>query len=235
MVHFNYMLKNPWVVIAIITVVLFGGAIIVSDPVAQNADGKEVNVIASHIKGNPEAAVSLVEYSDLQCPACATFQPIITELLAQYGDKIKFEYKHFPLPMHPFALRAAVAAEAAGQQGKFYEFHDVVFQNQDEWSRASSPNSFFIKYASDLGLDVEQFKSQMEAKDLRNKVLRDQKDGQALGITGTPTFFLNGEKMEFDTYQAFIEQVALAADPNALLAPTLPTESGAQPEIKFGI
>jgi len=228
------MLKNPWVVIAIITVVLFGGAIIFSSSETQISN-EGVEVVEAHIAGNPDATVSLVEYSDLQCPACATFQPIVTELLAQYGDKMKFEYRHFPLPMHPFALRAAVAAEAAGQQDKFYEFHDMVFQNQDEWSKASSPNSFFIKYASDLGLDVEKFKSQMESTDLRDKVMSDQKAGRELGITGTPTFYLNGEKMEFDTYQAFIEQVAKAADPDAPFAPTLPLEGESQPAVKFGI
>ena len=120
-------MKNPWVIIGLITVVLFGGAIWYSSYVnEQNNEGVE---IMTHVKGNPNADVVLVEYSDLQCPACAAYHPVVKEVVEQYSDEIRFEYKHFPLPMHPYAIQAAVAAEAAGQQGMFFEFHDLLFEN----------------------------------------------------------------------------------------------------------
>jgi protein-disulfide isomerase len=224
------MMKNPWVVIAVIIVVLLGGAVIFSG--AKTQVDNEGIVVASHIKGNPDATVTLVEYSDLECPACAAFQPVLNELLSQYENQIRFEYKHFPLPMHTYAMQAAVAAEAAGQQGKFYEFHDMVFENQDEWAKAATPNVIFIKYASDLGLDVELFKKQINSSLLRDKIKQDLKDGHELSVTGTPTFFLDGKKMEFNTYQAFIEQVAHAVDPNAVASSTSET-SGT--EVRFGL
>lgn len=237
------MLKNPWVIIGILTAVLFGGAISFTNYQAEKSNAG-VEVINSHVKGNADATVKLVEYSDFQCPACAAFQPVVTELMSKYGDKISFEYKNFPLPMHPYALPAAVAAEAAGQQGKFYEFHDMLFQNQEEWSKSSTPSVFFIKYAGEIGLDVEKFKSQMNSTALRDKVKNDQAEGRKLEISGTPTFFLNGEKMEFDTFQKFIEQIALAVDPNFVSAPTATSTTSSstpeaqnqtQPAVKFGI
>lgn len=238
----THMLKNPWVIIGILTAVLFGGAVLFTSYQSEKSNAG-VEPISSHIKGNADAVVKLVEYSDLQCPACASFQPVVTELLTKYGDKISFEYKHFPLPMHPYAMQAAVAAEAAGQQGKFYEFHDMAFQNQEEWSRSAAPATFFIKYASEIGLDVDKFKGQMNSTALRDKVKSDQSEGRALSISGTPTFFLNDQKMEFATFQDFITQIAVAVDPN-FASQTVSTSSSTstpqninqnKPAVKFGI
>lgn len=199
-----------------------------------NISAKKSNegiVISQNIKGNPEAEVKLVEYSDFQCPACASFQPVLEQVMSEYGDKISFEYKHFPLPIHPYAMPAAVAAEAAGQQGKFFEFHDLLFKNQNTWVSASVPNSLFIQYAGELGLDIDKFKSQMSSTMLRDRVKDDTSDGRAANLTGTPTFFLNGKKMEFDTFQAFVEQIVKAVDPTALTA----SSTDSTPEVKFGI
>lgn len=205
-------MKNPWIIIGIITVVLFGGAIWFSGKAEEkNNEGIE---LVDHIKGNSEAVVSLVEYSDLQCPACAGFQPVVKTLLEEYGDQIRFEYKHFPLPIHQHAVAAAVAAEAAAQQGMFFEFHDLMFENQSVWASLPTPTLTFMQYADQLGLDMDLFRRHLRASVLRDRVMADLNEGVELGVSATPTFFLNGQKMTFRTYQEFTEQVAMAIDPS---------------------
>lgn len=230
-------MKNPWIILTLIAVVLFGGAIVYSKN-ANEKNNQGVTVV-DHIKGNPEATVTLVEYSDFQCPACASFQPVVAELLAQYGNQIRFEYKHFPLPIHNYAQQAAVAAEAASQQGKFFEFHDALFENQKEWSSSATPQTFFVTYANELGLDVEKFKMQQNSSVLRDAVRADLADARELGLTGTPTFFLNGERMQFETFEDFITQIATAIDPNAAVSASSTATTSAEvapvADIKFGL
>jgi protein-disulfide isomerase len=226
-------MKNPWTIIGLITVVLFGGAIWYGS--SANEKNNEGVQIIEHVAGNKDALVTLVEYSDLQCPACAAFQPVVKSLLEEYSDRIRFEYKHFPLvALHPFAIQAAVASEAAGQQGKFFEFHDVLFANQTEWANSSTPNIFFIKYAEELGLDVATFRRHMNSSILEDRVRSQFDEGRELGAKATPSFFLNGEFLnpdEFQTYQGFIEAVVRAIDPNLVSTST----EAAIPEVKFGI
>ena len=224
-----------------IVVVLFGGAVLLSEQSAeQNNEGVE---IITHIKGNPDGAVTLVEFSDLQCPACRDFVPTVEEVLDLFGENIRFEYKHFPLPFHTNAVPAAVAAEAAGQQGKFFEYHDLLFANQDEWAAVAIPTNFFIGYAEELDLDMETFKRHMNASVLQDKVRADLAEGRELGVQATPTFYLNGEKLDsqtFGTYQRFIEMVGAVANPEKatelfgeVAAPAPATEGGS--DVRFGI
>ena len=227
-------MKNPWIIIGVIVVVLFGGAIWYSNVSAERSN-EGVEVI-SHVKGDPDAVVTLTEYSDFQCPACAGFQPVLSGMLEQYGDQLRFEYKHFPLParIHPYAFQASVAAEAAGQQGKFFEFHDMLFENQEAWSKASVPTSFFVQYASDLGLDVDLFKTHLGSSVLKERVQADFAEGEKLGVTGTPTFYLNGQKMEIESYLDFAQQIGYAIDPS-LMASSTASSSPSAPAVKFGI
>ena len=228
-------MKNPWVVVGIIMVVLFGGAIWYSSIATEKSN--EGVVAMEHVQGNKDATVTLVEYSDFQCPACASFQPVLKEILATYGEQLRFEYKHYPLPIHQYAQQAAIAAEAAGQQGKFFEYHDALFENQNEWSKSPTPVAFFNKYAEELGLDVEKFKQQQKASLLRDAVRDDLNEARELGLTGTPTFYLNGEKMEITSFEDFIAKIAYAIDPVAAAqnastsSSTIPTDSG----VTFGI
>ena len=221
-------MKNPWVIIAVFTVVLFGGAIWLSGQASTSSnEGVEIK---SYVKGNPDATVKLVEYSDFQCPACAAFQPVVKTVLYEYGDQISFEYKHFPLSnIHPHALAVAMAVEAAGQQGKFYEFHDRVFETQSEWSGLAVINPTLISIAEELGLNVEQFKDQMRSSVLRDKVKSEFDEGRGLGVTGTPTFFLNGQKMQYDSYEAFLGQIADAVNPNTTSSEVVGED------VKFGL
>jgi protein-disulfide isomerase len=212
-------MKNPWVIIGIIATLLIGGAIWYSAG-ASEAYNAGVEVKA-HLKGNPEATVKLVEYSDFQCPACAQFQPYISEIVEQYGDQLSFEYRHFPLTqIHRLAEPAARAAEAAGQQGKFFEFHDMLFQNQGEWANSTNPAQFFVKYATELGLDMEEFTRHQRSSLLQSKVREQFNEARGLGFTGTPSFVLNGEVMKFETFDEFRNQIINAIDPSVTLNPT---------------
>lgn len=139
--------------------------------------------------GTPSAKVTLVEFSDFECPACKASQPQLKSILAKYQDKIRFVYRHFSLPVHPYAVDAAVAAEAAGRQGKFWEMHDKLFDNQPDFQKDQ-----LIGLAKDLGLDVNKFTADLDSSDLRQKVLSDQADGKRASVDATPTFFVNGIK-----------------------------------------
>ncbi|MBP6881240.1 MAG: DsbA family protein [Candidatus Pacebacteria bacterium] len=228
-------MKNPWVITGIIAAALFGGAIWFSNSSAEQSNvGVETK---THVMGNQDATVTLVEYSDLQCPACAAFEPVLQGMLEQYGDKLRFEYKHFPLPqrIHPFAFQASMAAEAAGQQDKFFEYHDLLYSNQKTWSSAAVPTSFFIQYASDLGLDLDLFKSHLKSSKLREKIEAEFAEGEALGVTGTPTFFLNGQKMEIESYLDFAQQVGYAIDPELMASSTATSTDSAPDGVRFGI
>jgi protein-disulfide isomerase len=228
-------MKNPWVIIGIITVVLIGGAVWYSSHTATQSN-EGVVAGTQHVKGNPDAPVKLVEYSDFQCPACAAFQPVINDVLETFGDQISFEYKHFPLSaIHPLAEPAARAAEAAGQQGKFFEFHDKLFENQAAWSRSQNPTTFFIRYAEEVGIDTAQFRRQLRSSILRDEVRADAAEGRSLELTGTPSFFLNGERMEIQTYQDFFDQIARAVDPTYGQATGTEAVAPAAESVRFGI
>ena len=205
-------MKNPWVVIGVLMVVLIGGSVWYSNSVSGTYN--EGVTVMSHQKGGETAVVTLVEYSDFQCPACGAFQPILNEVLAEHGDKIKFEYKHYPLTqIHPFAEPAARAAEAAGQQGKFFEYADVLFAKQAEWSKGSNPTGFFTRYASELGLDMDLFAKHQKSSVLADNVKANLMEARGLGLTSTPSFFLNGVKMDHTSYDEFKAKIAAAVNP----------------------
>jgi len=212
-------------------IVLMGGSILYANYAGTKAN--EGVVLSSHIKGNADAAVTLTEYSDFQCPACGQFYPVVKALLEQYGDQIAFEYKHFPLiTIHPHAMPAAKAAEAAGVQGKFFEMHDKLFENQDAWSKSATPQAFFVQYAEELGLDVDLFKQHMRSSMIEDTIKEQFNEAQDLGLTGTPSFFLNGERLEFETFEEFMGAIetALGIAPEGQNAATS-TESS----VEFGL
>jgi protein-disulfide isomerase len=220
-------MKNPWIIIGIVCVVLFAGAIWYSGKSAEQYN--EGIIETEHVQGNPEATVTLLEYSDLQCPACAAFQPVLKSVLESYGDQLRFEYRHFPLPIHPHSIDAAIASEAAAQQGQFFEFSDVLFERQQEWSGMAVPQTQFIKYAAELGMDIDLFRQHLRASLLRDKVRTQFGEAQQLGLTSTPTFFLNGERMTLESYEDFITQIAVAIDPESA------SSTGSSGDIKFGL
>ena len=146
----------------------------------------------SHIKGSKDAQVTLVEFGDFQCPACGASHPIVEQLIREYDGKVKFVFRQFPLPMHKNAKDAAYAAEAAGEQGKFFEMYDLLFRNQKDWGESNKAKDYFKEYASNLKLDMEKFEKALNDKKFEKVVNRDVADGNALGVSSTPTFFING-------------------------------------------
>lgn len=163
-----------------------------------------------HITWSPQKKNILIEYSDFQCPACKNFSAILKQLEPTYSKNITFVYRHFPLfQIHPDALAAAEAAEAAGNQGKFFEMSQALFDSQSEWEKLSDPTDYFVKLATDLNLEVDKFKADMKSKTTENRVNEDATAGNTLGIDATPTFFLNGKKLDFNTLDEFKKALSL--------------------------
>lgn len=162
------------------------------------------------VKGNQDAQVVLIEYSDFQCPACAFYYPLLKNLTGEYGDQIAMVYRHFPLPNHQNAKPAAYAAEAAGRQGKFWEMHDMIFENQEEWQGKRSADEIFLTYAQALNLHEDQFKTDVASKEIKEKVATAYQNATGLGLNSTPTFFLNGAKISnprnYDELKSVIAQ-----------------------------
>ncbi|MEX0913304.1 MAG: thioredoxin domain-containing protein [Candidatus Paceibacterota bacterium] len=205
--------KHLWKIIIAGVVILLAGSIAYSQYVGKQAD--EGVVATPHIKGNPEASVTLVEYSDFQCPACAQFYPYIKDLVDEYNDSLRFEYRHFPLVnIHPQATPAARAAEAASQQGKFWEMHDKLFEEQNVWSKAANPSAYFNQYAEEIGLDTNLFKRHLNSSILHDVVNEGFNDARDRGFTGTPTFLLNDQLMEFTTFDEFRAAIVAAIEEN---------------------
>jgi protein-disulfide isomerase len=141
-----------------------------------------------HIDGRPEAAVTLVEYGDYQCPHCGAAHPIVNRIREVLADRLRFVFRHFPLSqIHPHAFRAAEAAEAAGAQAKFWEMHDMLFENQHALADRD-----LLRYASALGLDVDRFADDIRSNTFAEKIRQDFLGGVKSGVNGTPTFFING-------------------------------------------
>mgnify|MGYP001461620515 CR=1 FL=1 len=158
------------------------------------------------VKGNIDATVTLVEYLDFECEACGAYYPLVKRLSEEYGDRVTFVSRYFPLPNHRNSMTSASAIEAAGRQGKYWEMHDLLFEEQQNWGELAAPDpAIFERYAEQLGLDMERFKQDVASEEVRNRIVRDRDAGSRLGISGTPTFFLNGEKIQNPRgYEAFV-------------------------------
>lgn len=147
-------------------------------------------------KGPSDAPVTLVEYLDFECEACGAYYPVVKQLEEKYKDDLLVVNRYFPLPGHKNGMNAALAVEAAGLQGKYWEMHDILFENQETWGEQSvSKPSSLETYAEQIGLDMEQFRTDRNSDTVKERVTRDKDSGEALGVTGTPSFFLNGQRI----------------------------------------
>jgi protein-disulfide isomerase len=157
-----------------------------------------------HVQGPADAPVTLLEYGDYQCPYCGAAHPIVKALQRHLGDNLRFAFRHFPLAtIHEYAEGAAEAAEAAGAQGKFWQMHDTLFENQPVLDLES-----LVGYAEELGLDVERFATELENHVHAPRVREDFISGIRSGVNGTPTFFINGVRHEgsFD-FETMLEAI----------------------------
>jgi protein-disulfide isomerase len=196
--------KTKPIVIIVLAVVLAAGIAVYWSRQTTAASGEsankstvEANSGGGHIRGKASAPVTLVEFGDYQCPSCGYFHPIVDELLRRYPDKVKLEFHHYPLiQMHPHALAAAMAVEAAGDQGKYWEMHDLVYTHQKEWSVMPDPESEFLAFAAQLGLDANKFMRSVKSTEVDKRILEDIQRGSNLKVSGTPSFFINGRSVD---------------------------------------
>jgi len=152
-----------------------------------------------HFRGGATAPVTLEEFGDFQCPPCGRLHGSLKKLEDQYGDRLKVVFRNYPLQnMHKNAFSAARAAEAAGLQGKFFQMHDMLFEHQPEWQDSPEPRPIYASYASRIGLNVDKFKADMERQEVADRVQADFVRGTSLGVSGTPTVFLNGRVLTAD-------------------------------------
>jgi protein-disulfide isomerase len=150
----------------------------------------------AHAVGPETAPVVLEEFGDFQCPPCGRMHPVIEQLKKDYGGRLRFVFRHYPLQqIHKNAFTAARAAEAAGMQGKFWEMHDLIFDNQTQWAESPEPRPIFADYAKRLGLNVEKFRADSESPAAAERVMADYQRGTSMGVGGTPTFFVNGREL----------------------------------------
>src|SRR6058998_3058626 len=149
-----------------------------------------------HIRGNPEAPVTLEEYADFQCPPCGMFATFLGQLENEYDSRLRVVFRNFPLTMHEHAREAALAAEAAGLQGRFWEMHDVLYREQAVWSTAPNTREFFESYAGTIGLNLDQFRKDMDGEKVRERVDSDHALGDSLGVKLTPTLFINNHPVD---------------------------------------
>jgi len=201
------------IVISIVSVLgtfllLFGVYKLINQPIQTDFPQTRELKANDHIKWSSDKKNLLIEYSDLQCPACKNAHNILKTIEAsgsadfEITKKVTFVFRHFPLSqIHDKANMAAYAAEAAGKQGKFWEMTDLLFDDQQTWEKSGNPQQdYFLNYAKELKLDVDQFKKDSDSTEVKNRVAEDLKDANQIGINSTPTFFLNGQKIEVNSF-----------------------------------
>ena len=189
--------KKFWIVLAVIIVGFLGFAMFGKSDKNNAGDSSAASKGSSNYYGKEDSPVTITEFVDFQCEACYAYYPYVKQVKEQYKDQVKFQVRYFPITSgHQFAMQAARTAEAAARQGKFWEMHDKIFEGQKTWERTSDPQSYFDQYAQSIGLDMDKFKADRISSDVNAVVNKDLKDVQALGGTGTPTFAINGKKVE---------------------------------------
>ncbi|MEV6324967.1 thioredoxin domain-containing protein [Nocardia sp. NPDC051787] len=204
------MTRNLKISLALVVVFVIGvaAALLIAradrDDAAATDKGAIAGVIRpdSHRLSNvPDGKVTFVEFLDFECEACGAFFPLVEQLRGTYGDRVSFVVRYFPLPSHYNSERAARAVEAAAQQGRFEQMYQKMYQTQAEWGEQRVPkDDVFRGYAVELGLDLARYDTDYNAQATVERVRADVADGRALGVQGTPTFFLNGKRLSPRSY-----------------------------------
>ena len=212
--------KTGWIIFSTAVVLLLGGLVVWTRMTNPPLDVSNVNTgsvlaateesgtIADRTKGSSENTVVLVEYGDYQCPSCAGANANVNKLVDEYGDKLTFVFRNFPLTsIHPNAKAAAAVAEAAGQQDKFWEMHNLLYDNQSDWASldASKRTDVFNQYADSLNLDITKFTADLTDKTIAQKIKFDIALGKKDGAEATPAFYLNGKKVDEAAASALVQ------------------------------
>ncbi len=188
---------------------------------ASSSEVADITVsVTDHVRGARDGKVTLVEFGDFQCPACGAYEPIVRQVMSDNKGTLKLVYRHFPLTqIHKNALAAAIATEAAGLQGKFWEMHDILYDKQEEWGNSLNASDYILTYATTIGLNTKKFQSDLTNKSLEDKILGEYKEGIRLGVQGTPTFFLNGKKLDgpldLGKFNAIVKEEATKSNTSA--------------------
>jgi protein-disulfide isomerase len=149
--------------------------------------------------GTIDAPVMLEEFGDFECPPCGLLHPILKTMKAEFGSRLVIVFREFPMTsLHPHAMAAARASEAAGLQGKFWEMHDLLYEDQSTWHEASDTGPLFEQYATRIGLDLNRFRKDIESEIVEQRILLDRQRGAWIGVNATPTVFLNGRELQFE-------------------------------------
>lgn len=190
-------MSKRFLIIMAVLVVGFIGIIIVSGKKDDSSKSTGDSTSSNHIKGEGASGVALIEYGDFQCPSCSSYYPVIKEVAQKYEKQITVQFKHFPLvQIHQNAMIAHRAAEAAGNQDKFWGMHDLLYERQQAWSQATDATQIVEDYATELALNIDKFREDFASPSVNDIIQADTKLGQDQGVSGTPSFILNGEKIE---------------------------------------
>jgi NhaA family Na+:H+ antiporter len=183
----------PYVIVAVVALATFGTgfALYRAKLAALPAEAKGGPASGVHVRGKAGAPVTIEEFGDFQCPPCSTMSTVLAKLEEEYGVRLRVIFHHFPLAIHAHAREAALTAEAAGRQGRFWEMHDLLYKEQTAWSKAPDVPSLFQSYAGTIKLDLDRFKKDLADPEVAVRVDADQKLGASRGVTSTPTLFVN--------------------------------------------
>lgn len=209
----------PFLIVGAVLLLTVGGGLLLfrskSGPPLKLATGKP-GAEPAHVRGSEKARATLEEFGDFQCPPCGFLAATLLKVEHDYADRVRVVFRQFPLAMHTHAMTAAAAAEAAGLQGRFWEMHDMLFQNSPQWGKPSSQPSAapgqlvpappeeaqkvratFVEYAGKLGLDIERFKKDMNSEEVKTRIKLDQERGASVGVDRTPVLFIDGVQIPF--------------------------------------
>lgn len=192
-------MERRFILILVLLAVVFGGFLAFNkkDSGDTGGDNSAQAQTSNHTYGEGKKNVTLAEYADFQCPACAAYYPIIKQVKEKYKEDITFQFINFPLDsIHQNARAAHRAAEAAAKQNKFWEMHDKLYENQQAWESISDPKTIFEDYATQLSLNLEQFKTDVASSETNSIINADISQGKDKGVSSTPTFYINGVKIE---------------------------------------
>lgn len=226
--------KRFWIILAVIIVGFFG-FIMFNKEKGSNGGSAASAQGSSNYYGKEDSPVTITEFVDFQCEACYAYYPYVKQVKEKYKDQVKFQVRYFPITSgHQFAMQAAKSAEAAARQGKFWEMHDKLFEGQKTWEQTTDPQSYFDQYAKSIGLDMEKFNADRTSSDVNSVVNKDLADVKALGGSGTPTFAINGKKVEnpgptAENLSKMIEDALKEAGITPTPASVQPTNSQAMP------
>jgi protein-disulfide isomerase len=183
----------PFLIVAAVALITVGTGLALyrSQRLPTPAAAKDPGDPGLHVRGDGKALVVLEEFGDFECPPCAAMSGALHQLEKDHPGKLRIIFRHFPLAMHPHAREAAIAAEAAHVQGKFWEMHDLLYEKQLTWSKGGDVPSLFQSFASQLGLDVERFTKDLQSPEIAARVTADHELGKSRSVTATPTIFIN--------------------------------------------